>query len=190
MKSNPYQRIEAALLPGETLLWTGHPYQGFKISKFLIFPILFFLLWGGIPTCIILSLLSKGANSPVIVCLCIFPIITVLGLFKSLVLDTLERKRTCYALSDRHVLIASEYRYPNTFTLRLEDIKTIEVHLNDRGHGSIKCFSEHAFPFDRVNKKGVEVLKPLFRGVAEVQTVFDLLDREIKRRKATEDRDN
>jgi len=190
MKSDPYQLIEAALEPGERLLWTGHPHRGFKFSKSLFFLIPFFLIWGGIPTSVIVGNLFSGDFSPGMVFLFVFPVVTILFFGNMFIFDVLQSKRTYYALSDRHALIVSGYRHPEIRTVWLGNIDSLEIKPNDRGHGSIKCYAPLEPPFGKINKKGEVRLKPLFRGVADVYAVRDLLEREVDTQRALQVRDD
>ncbi len=190
MKPDPYQLIEAALEPGETLLWTGRPHRGFKFSKSLFFLIPFFLIWGGIPTSVIVGNLFSGDFSPGMVFLFVFPVVTILFFSNMFIFDVLQSKRTYYALSDRHALIVSGYRHPEIRTVWLGNIDSLEIKPNDRGHGSIKCYAPLEPPFGKINKKGEVRLKPLFRGVADVYAVRDLLEREVDTQRAARVRDD
>jgi len=186
MKTNPYQLIESALEPGETLLWTGRQYSGPQQPKASI-NVVFFLLFGGIPLAAFISKFASGDLSPASIVLVLFPLVSILCICSVLIFDPKSRSGTCYAITDRHAMIVSGYRHMEIRSLWLGNITKIEVQPNDNGHGSIKCYAEYSYPFGKINNKGVEKLKPLFRGVANVQSVSDLLEREVKIQRAVRD---
>ena len=107
-----------------------------------------------------------------------------------LVFDTKTRSGTYYAVTDRHALIVFGNRLPEIRSIWLGSIKTIEAKPNDRGHGSIKCYADYPQIFGKINGKGAEVKWPLFRGVANVESVYDLLEREITIQRAARDPDD
>jgi len=188
MKPNPYQLIESALEPGETLLWTGRQYSRPQQPKASI-NVVFFLLFGGIPLTVVIFRTASGDFRPALIALLIFPLVSVLCICSVLIFDPRNRSGTCYAITNRHALIVSGYRQPEIRSLWLGNITMIEIQPNDIGHGSIKCYAEYSYPFGKINGKGEKKLTPLFRGVANVHSVCDLLQTEIDIQWAERDRD-
>jgi hypothetical protein len=186
MKPNPYQLIESALEPGETLLWTGHQHRpSMRSAKFLVKFVFLLAIFGASATVLITSIQSNEFKGGLLILL--FPMFLIgLGLMK-MVNDSLTGGRTCYGVTQRHALIATVGYQPEVRSVWLGNIDSIEARLNDRGHGSIKCYAPLEPPFGKVNNKGEIRLKPLFRGVADVRTVRDLLEQEINTQRATRD---
>ena len=184
MKSNPYQLMESALEPGETLLWTGHPYRrSIRSGQFLI-RFAFYLALAGLSATFLYHNLTRGGFNLLTILMIIAGYAGVRGLCKLLIFDPLTRSRTCYGITERHALIVSGFRQPDIRTVRLGNIESLEINPKSHRHGSIKCYALLEPPFGKINNRGEKRPKPLFRGVTDVYAVRDVLEREIKRQKA------
>lgn len=102
----------AFLMPGETVLWTGQPPQGLRLTSSDFFLIPFSLAWSGIATPAGGAIMLKGITQPGLGSLVMIPfgglfffvgIHLLLGRF---FVDRWIRRRTSYAITNRRAFIA------------------------------------------------------------------------------------
>jgi hypothetical protein len=184
MKPNLYQLMESGLEPGETLLWTGHRHRRNLESVSSLVKMAFVLGLIGIPVTMLWVKMWSSELEFGLEILLLPVFIGGYALVDGFIVDPRTCRRTCYGITERRALIVSGCRHPEMHAVLLQNIETLEAYPNDRGHGSIKCYAEFAYPFGKINNQGVKVLTPLFRGVADVIAVFDLLERNINLQRA------
>jgi hypothetical protein len=184
MKPNPYQLMESALVPGETLLWTGHPHRRSVRSGPFLMRFATNILLIGVSATVLYNTLTHGTFNFLTVLMIIMGIANIKSLCALLIFDPISRGRTFYGITERHALIVSGIHQPNIRAVPLRNIDSLEIKPNDRGHGSIKCYAPLEPPFGKVNKRGEKRLKPIFQGVTDVYAVRDVLERGVDTQKA------
>ena len=144
MLTDPTTEISSELDAGEKLLWRGQPRQGILFRSSDIFLIPFSLLWGGFAIFWEISALSltsrHGANAPDMVRY-IFPLwgvpFVAAGLyliFGRFFVDSAQRSKTAYGITDRRVIIRSGLFTRTTKSLNLRTLS--DVTLSERADGS------------------------------------------------------
>ena len=189
MNPHPYQLMESALEPGETLLWTGHRHRRSIHSGQFLIRFAFFAAMAGISATILFAKLTQGVFTYGMIPLLIAAHVGVFGLCNLLIFDPRTRYGTCYGITERHALIVSGYHQPTIRTVWLGNIESLEIKPNSRGHGSVKCYAPLEPPFGKMNNKGEKRLKPLFQGVTDVYAVREVLEREVNIQRAAQCRD-
>lgn len=127
---------DSPLLPGESLLWTGQPMQGwvFGSAEKILFP--FSLLWGGFA--IFWNAAVWSTDAPLFFRLFGLPFLVV-GLHMiggRFILDRRNRARTHYAVTDQRVMI-SEGNGANIRSFPIDGLPKFEMVEDGGGRGSI-----------------------------------------------------
>lgn len=126
--SQPFQPY---LLPGEHILWSGQPKQGFTLRPMDVFLIPFSLLWTGFVVTMLLSTMRSAAAGPPDVMLIFFLVIGIYFTFGRFIHDAAIRSRTKYGLTDQRALFL---RGSKLTSLDLRHLPKLE--LSERGDGT------------------------------------------------------
>ncbi|MGO7180233.1 PH domain-containing protein [Rhizobium brockwellii] len=131
--------IQSYFMPGEKLLWSGRPVQGFRLTPwdFLLVP--FSLFWGGFAIFWEMSVMNT-VGTPVLMRLWGIPFVLI-GLYLiagRFVVDAAVRARTEYSLTDRRVIIRRSGPFPNFSATQLELLPSISLAEDSHGRGTIK----------------------------------------------------
>jgi hypothetical protein len=98
MLSDTSAKFRDELNPGEKLIWSGQPKQGFLLrpADALIIP--FSLLWGGLMIFLFFGSLSGPASDLSQLCFFPFFVITLYYIFGRFAFDAVQRSKTFYGL--------------------------------------------------------------------------------------------
>jgi hypothetical protein len=167
--------ILSLFMPGEKLLWSGRPAQGFLLTSrdFLLIP--FSLLWGGFA--IFWETTAVLGNGPVLMKLWGLPFVFI-GLYimaGRFFVDAAARARTEYAVTDRRIIIRRSGLFRNLSTSQLELLPSISLEEGDRGRGTIK-FGVRS---DRRMSGWTPALanEPQLLGIENAQHVYGILEK-------------
>jgi hypothetical protein len=126
------------LLPGERILWTGQPKQGFALRPMDAFLIPFSLIWTGFVLSAFFS--TSSAGSPDVILL----LFVGLGLYFTIgrfIHDAAIRRRTNYALTNQRALFLRAAKFTS---LDLSHLPKLELSERPDGTGTI-AFRDEGF---------------------------------------------
>ncbi len=131
------QEIQHELMAGESVLWCGMPRQGFQLRRSDAVTIPFSLLWGGFA--FFWEFMVLTTNSPFFFKLWGIPFVLVgvyliIGRFA---LDSAERERTAYGLTNTRAIIVSGIRSRTVKSLTLRAQSNISLTEEPDGSGTI-----------------------------------------------------
>lgn len=145
---NPAEReVLRELAPGERLLWSGRPPQGFRLTRADIFLVPFSLAWCGFAVFWEAMVLTSGA--PVLMAAWGVPFVLA-GLYivaGRFVVDARGRARTFYGLTDQRVVFVTGAFSRTVTSIGLRDLNGIELTETSGGSGSIAFGASMQFPF-------------------------------------------
>jgi hypothetical protein len=136
--------LAGALLPGESLLWTGRPPQGFLLRRSDMMFIPFSLVWGGFAIFWEVSVLSEvpktgtGAVFPLFGIP--FVLIGLYMIFGRFFFDRIRRAQMSYGLTTQRVLISERFPARRTQSLFLNALPTLDLTDYPDGSGTISFF--------------------------------------------------
>ncbi|MBB4234313.1 PH domain-containing protein [Rhizobium esperanzae] len=167
--------IRSFFMPGEKLLWSGRPAQGFLLTSrdFLLVP--FSLLWGGFA--IFWEITAISTEAPVFTKLWGIPFV-LMGLYITagrFFVDAAVRARTEYVLTDRRVIIRRSGLFRHLSTNQLELLPSISLEEGGRGRGTIKF----GVPSNRRKSGWTPGLadEPQLLGIDNARQVYSLLEK-------------
>ena len=147
MSNDPTTEIANELEPGEKLLWSGQPRQGilFRSSDIILIP--FSLLWGGFAIFWeigVLSATSRHNSSNPDIVRYLFPLwgipFVAVGLYMIVgrfFVDSAQRRKTAYGITDRRVIIRSGIFTRSTKSLNLRTLSDVTLSERADGNGTI-----------------------------------------------------
>lgn len=169
---------DSPLLPGETLLWTGMPVQGWVFTLSDWFAIPFSLIWGGFV--IFWNVGVWTNNAPFFFKLWGLPFLAI-GLFMMVgrfILDRWNRSRTHYAVTNQRVLI-SEKNGAHIRSFPINGLPSVEMTEAAGAAGSIRFGPQSVAAqagFQMRNWPGGGNTSEFFR-IADVRKVYDLIQK-------------
>ena len=137
MFTSTTEQFRDEINPGERIIWSGQPRQGFMLRPSDAIMIPFSLLWGGFA--IFWESLIVTNSGPFFFMLWGIPFILI-GLymiFGRFLVDMAQRGRTYYALTNQRVLIISGLFSQNTKSLELAKLNEININTSSNGKGTI-----------------------------------------------------
>ena len=171
--------IHSYFLPGEKLLWSGRPAQGFRLTTWDFALVPFSLFWGGFALFWETSVLTTP-GTPVFMRLWGIPFVLI-GLYLiagRFVVDAAVRARTEYALTDRRVIIRRSGLLPNFSATQLDLLPSINLEEGSFGRGTITFGTSS---FQRYKTAGVWTPSlsrdPQLLGIDSVRQVYNLLEK-------------
>jgi len=170
--------LKSALAPGERVLWSGMPRQGVLLRPSDALMIPFSLMWGGFAFFWEFSAISSGA--PLFFWLWGIPFVLV-GIYiivGRFFVDSYQRSRTYYGVTDERVVIVSGLVSQELKSLELKGLSDLTLHERADGTGSITF---GASPFGSNMWAGAawpgmrQKLAPSFDLIQRVRYVYDLI---------------
>jgi hypothetical protein len=166
--------FEDELSPGERLLWSGRPQQGVIFRANDIFVIPFSLFWAGF-ACVWTLAATVGGG-----CFGLFglPFVAV-GLYITVgrfYLDSLQRSRTIYALTNERLIILSGINHQHVKSISLRTLTDMTLDLKDSGRGTITFGPElpRASMYRGMQWPGMgNYTAPAFEGIDDARTVYN-----------------
>lgn len=173
------------LNPGEKIIWTGQPQQGFMLRPADALMIPFSLMWGGFAIFWEFTAVLGGAPFFFMLWGIPFVLVGLYMIFGRFFVDTAQRGKTYYALTNERVLIISGLFTQNLKMLKLQMLPEINITTSDNGKGTIIfgaadsmgwMYAGGGFP-----NTGRYNIPPSFEMIDDVKTVYQkikLLQRE------------
>jgi hypothetical protein len=178
----PPRDLSSFLLPGETVLWQGRPPTGILFRRRDLVVIPFTLMWtaGAFAwEARALGLWGKG-DPNLCPAVCGLPFIAI-GLFISVGRFYHEmklRRQTAYLVTDQRILISCAIKYDSPFSLRYDQMPSVEFHTNADGTGTVgfglrrnDVRETHGAMFEDFYGLG----EPMFEHLADARTVYELV---------------
>ena len=174
--SQAHHLVSKELRPGERLLWHSVPKQGLRLQTSDWFLIPFSIMWGGFACFWEYSALSGGA--PFFFVLWGVPFVLV-GLYMiagRFFVDSKQRGKTAYGLTDRRLLIVTSFIRQKVDALDLASLTQTTISENADGSGTILMGSDpglrgwlagSGWPTTGKN------LPPRLDGIQRVREVYD-----------------
>jgi hypothetical protein len=136
MWDQPEEVIQAELAPGEQLLWTGRPPQGWMLRAVDAFLIPFGLLWSGCVVAALVQTIANRANWFGALFLVPFILVGLYFIFGRFLVDARDRQRTVYGITSERIIIVSGLRGRRVKSLNLDTLTDITL-TESRGGGVI-----------------------------------------------------
>jgi hypothetical protein len=193
--------IAQQLDAGESLLWSGQPRKGIVFRGSDIFMIPFSLMWGGFAIFFAASVLfhvRDGGGGPGFVGLLFaipFVLIGLYMMFGRFIVEAIQRKHTCYGVTDHRVIIVTGLVDPQpapdvalvtalVATLSPRKVKSLDlrtmsdVSMTERsgGSGTITFGPQNPYQhFAGTGWPGMGFARPCFDLVEQVKSVYALI---------------
>ena len=137
MDSDYSELFQEELNPGEQIIWTGRPKQGFLLRPAYVFVMLFGLLFSVLG--IVFEFLAFFGGGPVNSVVLALPLV-LLGfyfLFGGFLVDIAQRRKTYYALTTRRAIIVTGRRNRVVRTFVLSNMPGVYLDVQSMGSGTI-----------------------------------------------------
>jgi hypothetical protein len=179
MSDTVEQALQRELNPGERLLWSGSPRQGLQLRGSDIFLIPFSLMWGGFAFFWEYTVVASQ-KAPFFFMLWGVPFVLVgiyfiIGRF---FVDSYQRSRTCYGVTDERALILSGVLTREMKSLSLRNLEGMSMTERSDGSGSILFGSINpinAMWYGTAWPGMTRRLVPAFELIDDVRKVYDLI---------------
>jgi hypothetical protein len=181
MIENTADRFRDELNPGERMIWSGQPQQGLILRPADIFMIPFSLLWGGFA--IFWESIAIAGGAPFFFMLWGIPFVLV-GLYMIVgrfFVDSSQRRKTYYALTNERVIIISGIFNQNIKTLAVKKLSEINISTKGNGRGTITFGASHPMAWMYVGSgfpnMGRYQIAPSFDMIEDAKTVYQHIKR-------------
>lgn len=170
--------VQSELTRDERLIWSGQPVSGIRFQPEDLFMIPFSIMWAGFAffweTTVLLT------DAPFFFKLWGIPFVLVglYTLFGRFVIDSIQRKRTYYALTSRRVVIITTWPGKNIQSLMLHTLPDITLSTGRGGRGTITFGSPpFGMPFNTTSSwPGMKRYRtPAFALIEDAREVYDLI---------------
>jgi hypothetical protein len=172
----PDQVLGELLDSDERLLWTGRPRQGFFVRAADAFAIPFSVFWTGFAVIwMVLALKANNGFAVIGVPLLLIGLYMMVGRF---FVDSWQRARTWYGITNHRVLIVSLFFRRNVKSLNLRTLSAVTMTERADGIGSITFGPiPPSWPYRGAQVPGMSNLAPRFDNIPQARAVFDQIRR-------------
>jgi hypothetical protein len=181
MLENLSDKFRDELNPGERIIWSGQPQQGFILRAADIFMIPFSLMWGGFAFFWEFSVVSSGAPLFAMIWGIPFVLVGIYIIFGRFFIDMAQRNKTYYALTNERVIILSGLFNQNTKTLDLKKLPEINISTKGNGKGTITFGASHPMAWmysgSGYPNMGRYNIAPSFEMIDDVKMVYQQVKR-------------
>jgi hypothetical protein len=181
MVENIADKFRDELNPGERIIWSGQPQQGLMLRLADIFLIPFSLLWGGFAVSWEFGVIAGGA--PFFFMLWGIPFVLV-GLYITIgrfFVDSAQRNKTYYALTNERAIIRSGFFNQNMKSLDLKKLPEINLSTKSNGKGTITFGASHPMAWmyggSGFPNMGRYHIAPSFEMIDDAKTVYQHIKR-------------
>jgi hypothetical protein len=181
MLENTSDRFRDELNPGERIIWSGQPQQGLMLRPADIFMIPFSLLWGGFAIFWELTVVAGGAPFFFMLWGIPFVLVGLYIIFGRFFVDSAQRSKTYYALTNERAIILSGLFTQNTKSLDLRKLPEINISTKDNGRGTITFGASHPMAWmssgSGFPNMGRYHIAPSFEMIDDAKTVYQHIKR-------------
>ena len=173
-----HDSFSGRLLPGERIIWSGPPGQGFILTQRDILLIPFSLLWCGFAVFWEASVLNgRGSSGFFIIWGAMFVCIGLYFVAGRFIVDAWVRRGMSYAVTDRRVLIVRSAPFSKFMAVSLAQIPDADINEHSNGRGTIR-FGQAASMWVRQNmgiwSPSLDAT-PQFLMIDDARRVFDIV---------------
>lgn len=167
--------LQLLLTPREELLWVGQPKQGllFRKSDGLLIPST--LGWVGILTAILVTIGTTQGIGPLLPIAGVFCLLGFWLLIGRFLLDSYQRARTVYGITNRRILIATSGISGNVQSLDIKSLETLKVEEGRDGRGTITLAEASSMPRFGFESPMREGELPLLEAIPNARAVYTLI---------------
>ena len=181
MIENIADRFREELNPGERIIWSGQPQQGLMLRPADIFMIPFSLMWGGFAIFWEFGVVSSGAPLFFMAWGIPFVLVGLYIIFGRFFVDSAQRGKTYYALTDERAIIISGLFNQNTKSLDLKKLPEINISTKGNGKGTITFGASHPMAWMYAGSgfpnMGRYHIAPSFEMIDDARTVYQHIKR-------------
>jgi hypothetical protein len=175
-------RFQQELMSGERILWTGRPDPSRLFTRGDLFLVPFTLVWAWFSIGFFVQELDRSPPDPMT--RVIAPLFAVVGLYALVgrfLYMRYRKRRTCYAVTDRRVLVLAETFRRSLLATRIRQIPSIQKTIRSDGSGSLR-FGAGSFYSEMWRDTGFEFFgaaygppAPSFVDIPDAEEVFELV---------------
>lgn len=169
------------LLSNEKILWSGQPERKVLFSSFDIFLVPFSLLWGGFAFFWETAVLTSGGPPFFMLFGIPFVLIGLYFIAGRFIYKSYRKKKTYYAITNKRVLVLTEFPSRNLQAAFINTIPTINKSIGNDGIGTIK-FGNSNFIASLYGNTGMEFFgsfygqdAPAFYDISNANKVYELV---------------
>jgi hypothetical protein len=181
MIENIADRFREELNPGERIIWSGQPQQGLMFRPADIFMIPFSLMWGGFAIFWEFGVVSSGAPLFFMAWGIPFVLVGLYIVFGRFFVDSAQRGKTYYALTNERAIIISGLFHQNTKSLDLKKLSEINISTKGNGRGTITFGASHPMAWMYAGggfpNMGRYQVAPSFEMIDDARTIYQHIKR-------------
>lgn len=172
---NAESEIRNEVSKGEKILWTGTPSQGLLFRASDVFMIPFSLLWCGFAIFWETSVITGGAPFFFMFWGIPFVLVGLYIVFGRFILDTKQRQKTFYGLTDNRIIIISGLFSRKVKSLNLRTLSDISLSEKSDKKGTITFGPTNymASMFGGMQWPGMPATSPSFELIPNAKMVYD-----------------
>lgn len=180
MLENIADKFQGELNPGERLVWTGQPQQGFVLRSSDALMIPFSLLWGGFTIGWEAMAIRESGFFFMAVWGIPFVLVGLYMIFGRFFVDWLLRRKTFYALTNERAIIISGLFNQDIKSLDLTKLSEINLNIRNNGRGTITFGTSYSMAWMYAGtgfpNRG-RYLAPSFDIIDDARTVYQHIKR-------------
>ncbi len=158
------------------MVWSGQPQQGLMLRSGDVLLIPFSVLWGGFAIFWEFGVVSSGGPFFFMLWGIPFVLMGLYIIFGRFFVDSAQRSKTFYALTNERVVIISGLFNQNTKTLDLKKLPEININTKGNGRGTITFGASHPMAWMYAGSgfpnMGRYNIAPSFEMIDDVKTVY------------------
>jgi hypothetical protein len=176
MLENTADKFRDELNPGERIIWSGQPHQGFLLRPADALMIPFTIMWAGFAVFWEFSVTTSGAPFFFMLWGIPFVLVGLYMVFGRFIVDIAQRMATYYALTNERVIIISGLFNQNVKTLKLQKLPEINVSTRSNGKGTVTFGASHPMAWmysgGGIPNMGRYNVAPSFEMIDDVKMVY------------------
>jgi hypothetical protein len=181
MLADTSNMIRDELNPGERIIWSGQPQQGFLLRPSDALMIPFSLLWGGFMTSLFFDAVSGGVLDFFAPFFFLFFLAGLYVVFGRFFVDLAQRKKTFYALTNERIIILSGLFNQNIKSIDFKKLPEINLSVKRNGRGTIIFGTSHPWDWfyagSGLPMRGTYSLSSRFEMIEDVKMVYQHIKR-------------